>query len=102
MADDALFAGHPTPSFFHLALESEGFVRVEDIKYLSNKYIIQWVRDSAVEIEPLELDGDSPMGDAEIGIFRTNEDQGGFQRAFAFAWGKPSSWQIPFYASYIS
>lgn len=104
-ASELCTADDPTPSFFHLALRSESPHRVTDLEYLKSKYLVQWARDDVADLQPLDLDlvEGSPEEAAELGLYKTNEDQDGFQRAFTFDTGPALHWvgTTPFYATYL-
>ena len=104
IANKLLFTENNTPSFFHNPPQKEGYNRVPNTEYLLHKYIIQWARDDRVDVQHLDMVGGSLEGVAELGIYKTNEDQDGFQRAFTFGpWEPTGRWPgTPFYKTYIS
>ena len=100
-----LFTENNTPSFFHNPSQIEDYNRVPNTEYLYGKYITQWARDDRVDVQPLDLVGGSPEGDAELGIYQTNKDGDVFQTAFRFnSWKSSGKWRrtTPFYTTYIS
>ncbi|KAL2285909.1 hypothetical protein FJTKL_07402 [Diaporthe vaccinii] len=83
LADDAL-PEMPTPSFLHLSPDDAAFEHISTTKDLNQKYLLQFARDEDITTESLETVHNRPGGDGAIGIYQTNEDQDGFQRAFGF------------------
>jgi hypothetical protein len=52
--DGQLPTNGPTPSFFHMS-PGKGFVHINNLNLLGQKYLIQWSRDEQSELLPLDM-----------------------------------------------
>ncbi|KAK9441786.1 GDSL Lipase/Acylhydrolase family protein [Metarhizium brunneum] len=89
-ADKPPYTNCPTPSFFFIDDRQENPIhRVEDIDYLSWRYLQQFARDTEVDtvnIDLVEEAVEEPLVEGQtLGLYRTHEDEKGCQRAWVFS-----------------
>lgn len=107
------FAADRLPAFFHIEPragsknvgQDKSPIRVDSIRYLNEKYIVQWARDEDIKIQPLDMAREIIEEEAELAIALTDEDRDGVQRTFKFGPSKVyGNWSCstPFSSAYLS